>query len=94
MLRFVRQARLPDNRAGHGQGRGAVGPEVHVHAIAIDGRRRRRAAVLGIHGSRSLDVKHFDVHHLAAGLEIERQRSKRCPVRIDGGGHPDSPVGD
>src|SRR5207237_6137960 len=75
--------------------------EVHVNAIAVDDRRRRRAAVLGIERTGMIDMKDFDVDNLAAGALVERHRSQRNTAdaprsgrRFNGGRQPDAPVGD
>ena len=48
VLRLVVEARLPEDLAGRRQRRRAIRAEVHVDAIAVDDRRRRRPAVLRV----------------------------------------------
>ena len=52
VLRVVAELRLPEHSAVGRERRGAVGAEVHVDAVAVDDRRRRRAAVLGVDDER------------------------------------------
>src|SRR5262245_60727137 len=91
MLRLVPLASLPHDGA-RGRQRGcSIGAEMHIHAIAVDYWRRRRAAIFEIEQRAVRQVEDFDVHQLAAGFLIEGDRAKR-PTLVGGGCQPDAAV--
>ena len=94
MLRLIREPGLPNHLTGRRQGRRAVGPEVHVDAVSLENRRRRRKAVLGIDFARVLQAKHFDVDDLAALLDVERQRPQDDVALVHRRCQPDTAAGD
>ena len=77
VLRFVVEPRLPHDLAGRRQRRRALRAEVHVDPVAVDDRRRRRVAVLGVDRFRAVDAEDLRVHDLAPGGDVEGQRAER-----------------
>ena len=85
---------LPHDLARRRQRRGAVGAEMHVDAVAVDDRRRRRAAVLRIEVDGSIGAKHLDVHELAPGRRRRRPARAANRRRLGRRRQPDAPARD
>ena len=94
VLRLVREHDLPRDLAIGRDGGRAVGAEMHVDAIAVHNRRRRRAAVLDVGRAAAANLEDFRVRHETARRHVVAEKPQRPAARVGGRRQPHPPVRD